>query len=451
MMLTRALRNSELRTKLAVTAGLLLVYRIGSTLPAPGVSVHNVHVCLGGTSGGGLLALVGLFSGGALLQLALFSLGVMPYITSSIIFQLLGSVVPRIEALKKDGPSGQAKITQWTRYTTVGLALIQAVSLTLLARGAPSRLFPACGLPVLTHQSLPVLISFVTAVVAGCCLVMWLGELITEHGIGQGMSLIMLVSIASRLPGEGQTIVADHGWWVLGGLLAGMVVLISGVVFIEQASRRIPVIYTRRQVSDLGAGAAGTFLPLKVNQAGVIPVIFTSSLLYVPILIARFKPNSSFALFVDTHLEQGAHPLYLGLFAVLTFFFAFFYVATTYDPADVAENIHTSGGFLPGLRPGSETVAFLDRVLTRLTIAGGSYLVVIGALPFVLLGLTGSGQSLPLGGTSLLILVGVALDTTRQLDGQLATRNTAGFLTPRLATGSTPPRRRRLTTTRSTV
>jgi preprotein translocase subunit SecY len=423
----RAFRTPDLRKKLLFTLGIIVLFRLGSTLPGPGVSTSAIHDCLNqaATKDSNVYSLVNLFSGGALLQLSIFALGIMPYITASIIIQLLVVVIPRLERLKKEGSSGEAKLTQYTRYLTIVLAVLQSTGIVALARSG--RLFPSCSQTIIPDTSLYRITTLVVTMTAGTAVIMWLGELITGRGVGNGMSILIFTSIASRLPSEGGRIlqVAHTGVFTLVCLL-GLAILVF-VVFIEQAQRRIPVQYSKRMVGRRMYGGTSTYIPMKVNQAGVIPVIFASSLLQLPQLLSQVWDNQGFQKFNAKYLNTGDHPLYLLIYFALIIFFTYFYVAITFNPVEVADNMKKYGGFIPGIRPGRPTSEYLDRVLSRITLPGSLFLGIITVLPLALLGLT-KGQPFPFGGTAVLILVGVGLETVKQIESQLMLRNYEGFL-----------------------
>ena len=418
----------DLRRKVLFTLGILALYRLGSVVPTPGVDYTAVQRCVQLVEGNSLYGLINLFSGGALLQLSVFALGVVPYITASIIIQLLTVVIPRLEALKKEGQAGQAKITQYTRYLTVGLAVLQTTGIVALAR-VPGRLFQGCGEQIVPNQSVPVLLIMILTMTAGTVLVMWFGELITERGIGTGMSLLIFASILSGFPGQFAAIYQGQGAVILGLVLLVALVTITAVVYVEQAQRRIPVQYAKRMVGNRMYGGASTYIPLKVNMAGVIPVIFASSLLYIPQLIVSLSGSQAgWAQWVQRNFTTGTEPLYLAFYFLLIVFFTYFYVAITFNPVDVADDMKKYGGFIPGIRPGKSTAEYLNYVLTRLTFAGALYLGVVAIIPFAGFAFLGVGQSFLFGGTSLLIMVGVGLDTVKQLQSQLQQRNYEGFL-----------------------
>jgi preprotein translocase subunit SecY len=423
----RAFRTPDLRKKLLFTLGIIVLFRLGSTLPAPGVSTSAIHDCLNqaATKDSNVYSLVNLFSGGALLQLSIFALGIMPYITSSIIIQLLVVVIPRLERLKKEGSAGEQKLTQYTRYLTIVLAVLQSTGIVALARSG--RLFPSCSQTIIPDTSLYRIATLVITMTAGTAVIMWLGELITGRGVGNGMSILIFTSIASRLPSEGGRIlqVAHTGVFTLVCLL-GLAIVVF-VVFIEQAQRRIPVQYSKRMIGRRMYGGTSTYIPMKVNQAGVIPVIFASSLLQLPQLLSQVWDNQGFQRFNAKYLNTGDHPLYLLIYFALIIFFTYFYVAITFNPVEVADNMKKYGGFIPGIRPGRPTSEYLDRVLSRITLPGSLFLGIITVLPLALLGLT-KGQPFPFGGTAVLIIVGVGLETVKQIESQLMLRNYEGFL-----------------------
>ncbi|WP_045877464.1 preprotein translocase subunit SecY [Pseudofrankia sp. DC12] len=424
---TRAFRTPDLRKKLLFTFGIVILFRIGSVLPAPGVSYGAVHTCLSTASTGAsnVYSLINLFSGGALLQLSIFALGIMPYITSSIILQLLVVVIPRLEQLKKEGSAGEQKITQYTRYLTIALGILQATGIVALARSG--RLFPDCQAAIIPDTSLFRIATIVITMTAGVGVIMWLGELITARGIGNGMSLLIFTSIASRLPSQGTAILQVAGGVVFTLVcLLGLAIVVF-VILVEQSQRRIPVQYAKRLIGRRMYGGTSTYLPIKVNQAGVIPVIFASSLLQLPQLIGQVWNNKGFQDFETRYLSKGDHPLYLATYGLLIIFFTYFYVAITFNPTEVADNMKKYGGFIPGIRPGRPTAEYLDHVLSRITLPGSLFLGVITVLPLALLNLT-KDQPFPFAGTSVLIMVGVGLETVKQIESQLMLRNYEGFL-----------------------
>ena len=424
-----AFKTPDLRRKLLFVLGIIALFRLGSVLPTPGVDYENVNACVEEVSNDGVYGLINLFSGGALLQLSVFALGIMPYITASIILQLLVVVIPRLEALKKEGQAGQAKITQYTRYLTVALAVLQSTGLVAIAR-EPGRLIQGCNRDLVPNQSLLVIISMVITMTAGTTVIMWLGELITDRGIGNGMSLLIFTSIVSGFPAQLSSIQQTKSIGVLVLVIVIGVFIMAGIVFVEQAQRRIPVQYAKRQVGRRMYGGSSTYIPLKVNMAGVIPVIFASSLLYVPALIAQFNQNSTAAWvrWVNDNLTAADQPYYLALYSLLIIFFTYFYVAITFNPEEVADNMKQYGGFIPGIRAGKPTAEYLDYVLTRITLPGAVYLAAIAAIPSVAYAYLGVENALLFGGISILIMVGVGLDTVKQIESQLQQRNYEGFL-----------------------
>jgi preprotein translocase subunit SecY len=431
---TRAFKTPDLRRKLLFTLGIMALFRLGSHVPVPGVSYKAVQACLKqADTSTGVLGLANLFSGGALLQLSIFALGIMPYITASIIIQLLTVVIPRFDALKKEGQSGTAKLTQYTRYLTIGLAVLQSSTLITFAQN-PSALFgPQCT-NILTSTGMPTIMIMVLTMTAGTGMVMWLGELITDKGIGNGMSLLIFTSIASRFPSSLWAIQQKDGRWDIffGVILLGFFI-IAAVIFVEQSQRRIPVQYAKRQVGRQMYGGTSTYIPLKVNMAGVIPVIFASSMLALPGLVAQFNrkadgTSAGWVNWIEANLVRGDHPIYMAIYTLLILFFTFFYVSITFNPTEVADNMKKYGGFIPGIRAGRPTAEYLDYVLTRITVPGAIYLALISLIPLIALVLVGANQNFPFGGTSILIIVGVGLETVKQIESQLQQRHYEGFL-----------------------
>jgi preprotein translocase subunit SecY len=434
----RAFRTPDLRKKLLFTIFIIAIFRLGASLPTPGISERAVDSCLNlvKDSNTSLFQLVNLFSGGALYRLSVFALGIMPYITASIILQLLAVVIPRLETLRQEGQAGQAKITQYTRYLTCGLAILQSTAIVALARSGT--LYGTSGTTkcsnLIPNQGVFNIATMVITMTAGTCVIMWLGELITDRGVGNGMSIVIFVTVISQIPGEFEQIYQEKHAFVFGLVLAVGIAVIGFVAFMEQAQRRIPVQYAKRMVGRKMYGGTSTYIPLKVNQAGVIPVIFGSSLLYIPQLAAQLfggvngahpKP---WADWVVVHLSYGDNPVYMLATFLLIIFFTFFYVSITFNPTEVADNMKKYGGFIPGIRPGRPTAEYLSYVLNRLTTPGSIYLGLVALIPLVAIGLAGASQQFPLGGTSLLIMVGVGLDTVKQIESQLQQRNYEGFL-----------------------
>src|SRR3954465_14552865 len=424
-------RVAEIRNKILFTMVILALYRLGSFIPVPGVDVDAVQ-SIQENYAKGILSLLNTFTGGGLSRISLFALGIMPYITASIILQLLVVVSPALEKLQKEGEVGQARITQYTRYLTVGLAAAQAIGYTFLFRSQGS----AGGTPVFENFNAGTVILVVLCLTAGSILVMWMGELITQRGIGNGISLMIFASIVARLP---------HGiqaWWtnpdpvfkiIMPFLAIGVV---AAVVFIQEGQRRIPIQYAKRVIGRRMSSGGQTYPPLRVNMAGgaylrwggnmggVIPVIFAASIMAFPPTIGQLVPGLEG---LATFFNPGGWAYVLGE-TLMIIVFTYFYTAVTFNPVDQADNLKKYGGFIPGVRPGRPTAEFLDRILARLTFPGALYLAAVAALPTIVIAATGATQSFYFGGTSLLIVVGVALDTMKQLEAQLMMRNYEGFL-----------------------
>ena len=430
----RAFRTPDLRRKLLFTLFIIGIFRMGSFIPAPFVNYGNVQQCLQATqSTSGLYELVNLFSGGALLQLSVFALGIMPYITASIITQLLRVVIPRFEALHKEGQSGQAQLTQYTRYLTIALGILQSTTLIAVAR--QGALFGAsCTSQILTDTSPIAIILMVLTMTAGTGLIMWMGELLTERGVGNGMSLLIFTSIAATFPASLITIAETRSIETLLVVIGVGVLIVLLVILVEQSQRRVPVQYAKRVVGRREYGGQSTYIPIKVNMAGVVPVIFASSLLYLPALIAQFnQPDENvqvqdWVTWVSNYLTQGDNPLYMSLYFLLIFGFTYFYVAITFNPEEVSDNMKNYGGFIPGIRAGRPTTEFLEYVLSRITFAGAIYLGAIAMIPLIAFTLVGANQNFPFGGTSILIIVGVGLETVKQINAQMQQRNYEGLL-----------------------
>ncbi len=424
----RAFRTPDLRRKLLFTIGIMVVFRIGSFLPTPGVSYPNVQQCVESQENSTLLGIVNLFSGGALLQLSVFALGIMPYITASIIIQLLRVVIPRFEELHREGQSGTAKLTQYTRYLTIGLAILQSTTVITVARSG--QLFQGCPVDVIPDTSWYVLLVMVLTMTAGTGLIMWLGELITERGVGNGMSLLIFTSITASFPGAMRSILGGSGGvgkFVV--IMAIIVLVIALVVFVEQSQRRVPVQYAKRMVGRRMYGGSSTYIPIKINMAGVIPVIFASSLLAIPSLIAGFAdPTADWVQWVSRYIASPSAPAHLALYVVLIIFFCYFYTAITFNPDEVADNMKKYGGFIPGIRAGRPTAEYLDYVISRITAPGSIYLALVALIPTIAFIVMGVTTQIPFGGSSILIIVGVGLETVKQIESQLQQRHYEGFL-----------------------
>ena len=438
--IVQAFKDADLRKKILITIALIVLYRIGAQIPTPGVDYAIIAERLSALTESGesnIFSVISLFSGGALLQLSIFAIGIMPYITASIITQLLTVVIPRFEELKKEGQAGQTKMTQYTRYLTVALALLQSAGIVALA---DREQLLGSGVPVLVEdRTIWTLIMMVIVMTSGAILIMWLGEIITEKGVGNGMSLLIFAGIATRLPTDGASIYSQSGPVVFAVVVAAVILLVVGIVFIEQGQRRIPVQYAKRMVGRRQYGGSSTYLPLKVNQAGVIPVIFASSLMYVPVLITQIvtmnnqtPPDNWWMNHVMAWLQNPGSWQYILTYVVLIIFFSYFYVSIQYDPVDQAENMKKYGGFIPGIRPGRPTAEYLAFVMNRLLFVGAIYLAAIAVLPNLAMdaGITGSGRMgmSAFGGTAILIMVSVALTTVKQIESQLLQSNYEGLL-----------------------
>lgn len=419
--LSKAWKVKEIRNKIFFTLMMLVVYRIGSNIPVPGIDRTYLSQMFSGETG--LLDLFDLFSGGSFSNFTIFALSITPYVTASIIVQLLTIALPYFERLSKEGNEGRKKMATITRYMTVVLGLIQAIGLTVgLFRNA------------IINQSAFVMITIIMVLTAGTVFLMWLGEQINEYGIGNGISLIIFAGIVDRFP----TFIRNTYAQVTEGAISGVavltllivsVMLVMVIILFEQGVRKIPVQYAKRVVGRKMYGGQSTHIPMKVNQAGVIPIIFSLSLLQFPLIITYFAPNSAYADFVNKYISPSGDPglwVYVVLNVVLTMFFTYFYTAITFNPTEVAENMRQSGGFVPGIRPGTATVEYLSRVMSRLCFSGGLFLAAVSVIPTIVSNFT--PFEMTFGGTSLLIAVGVAIDTVKQIENQMLMRNYQGFL-----------------------
>jgi preprotein translocase subunit SecY len=418
-----AFRVAEIRTKILFTAGILLLYRLGTYIPAPGINRHALKAISSQVGGNSIFGLLNLFSGGSLGRLAIFALGIMPYITASIILQILQVAVPSLEKLSKEGEVGQQRITQYTRYLTVALAFAQAIGEVFLFRSFQS----SAGVTLISNFTLGKVFLIVLSLTAGTMLLMWMGELITQKGIGNGISLLIFASIVSRIPS------GLNSWWtspdqtfkvIMPFIAVGVV---AAIVFVQEGQRRIPVQYAKRVIGRRMTQGGQTYLPLRVNMAGVIPVIFAASVMAIPPTLGQLigKNRNDFWTHMANFLGPGGWQYVAGE-SVLILLFTYFYTAVTFNPVDQADNLRKAGGFIPGVRPGRPTAEFLDRILARLTFPGAIFLAAVAALPTILISQTGAGFNF--GGTSILIVIGVALDTMKQLEAQLMMRNYEGFL-----------------------
>ena len=419
-----AFRVPDLRNKLFFTLLIIAIYRFGCHVPVPVVDITALQKALNAQGQTGFLSLINLFSGGALGRMAVFGLGIMPYITSSIIMQLLTVVIPKLQQWQDQGEAGTKKINQWTRYLTVVLALLQSTGLVFLFHNQSQSgidVFPGT---LFTPANIALVILTFTA---GTAMVMWLGELITQRGVGNGMSILIFTSIISRLPSEGHAILLQGGtgkFIVI--LLIGLAIIVA-VVFMDQGQRRIPIQYAKRVVGRRMTSGGSTYLPLKVNQAGVIPIIFATSVLYFPTLLASVIHASWFQTFVTSYVNNQKSLVYMALLTLLIVFFAYFYTAIQFDPVRTADQIRKQGGFIPGIRPGPPTANYLNYVLVRITLPGSLFLAAIALVPSIVLAYWAFNQ-FPFGGTSVLITVGVALETMKQIESQLMMRHYEGFL-----------------------
>ena len=417
-----AFKVPDLRKKILFTLFIIALYRFGSHVPVPVVDISKLTQA---TTKGGFLSFIDLFSGGALTRMAVFGLGIMPYITSSIIMQLLTVVIPKLEQWQKQGETGIKKINQWTRYVAVVLALLQSTGLVFLFHSKSPSLGNIDIFPPGKFTSANVALIVLT-MTAGTALIMWLGELITQRGIGNGMSVLIFTSVISRLPTEGRSILLQSNVKFVFVLFIGLALIVA-VVFMEQGQRRIPVQYAKRVVGRRMTTGGSTYIPLKVNQAGVIPIIFASSILYFPTLLASVYHASWFTSFVSGSITNQRSPVYMAIYGMLVVFFAYFYTAIAFNPVDTADNLRKYGGFIPGIRPGQPTASYLNDVLVRITLPGSLFLASIALLPSIVFAFWVI-QQFPFGGTSLLITVGVALETMKQLESQLLMRHYEGFL-----------------------
>ena len=432
--LIQAFKTKELRNKILFTLGIIIIYRVGSFVPTPGVDYTVVQQCVGkmSSTSENFIGLVNLFSGGAMLQLSIFALGVMPYITASIVIQLLRVVIPRFEALHKEGQSGEAKLTQYTRYLTIGLAVLQSTTILVTARSGA--LFNYQCSQVVPDGSVWNLLVMVLIMTGGTGLIMWMAELITDKGLGQGMSILIFMSICSGfLPqlweiGWG-TKGTDGNWGKFATVVGVLLVIMILVVYVELSQRRIPVQYTRRMIGRKMYGGSSTYLPLKINMSGVIPPIFASSILAIPTLIAQFgNSDQSWVKWINSNLANTTSVWYIALYALMIVFFCFFYTEITFNPDETADNMKQYGGFIPGIRAGSATSLYLNYVMNRLNTVGAVYLLFVALIPTVLIMALNLNTKLPFGGTTILIIAGVGLDTLRQAKAQTEQFQYAGFL-----------------------
>jgi preprotein translocase subunit SecY len=430
--LRNILRVHDLRNKILFTVAIVAVYRVGAHMPVPYVDFAQIKVLQNQANNSGVVGFLDLFSGGAIVNVAIFFLGIMPYITASIIMQLLGVVIPKLEEWQNEGQVGQKKITQWTRYVTIMLAIVQSTGFVFALHEGRSGIFGFAGFQgkdLIPHFGAPRAALIVLTWTAGTAMVMWLAELITQRGIGNGMSILIFASVVSRLPSQGGAIWSQGTKFQFFTILLIGVGMIVGIVFVESGQRRIPVQFAKRVVGRRMYGGQSTYIPLKVNQSGVIPVIFASSILAFPALLASILGSNFTGLqqWINDNLIQKQSWYYIGFYTLLIVFFAYFYTAIAFNPQQQADIIRKQGGFIPGIRPGPPTERYLAKVLNRITLPGSLFLAGIAITPLLVFAFWNISQ-FPFGGTALLITVGVALETMKQIDSQLMMRNYEGFL-----------------------
>jgi len=427
---------ADLRNKILFTLAMLAIYRLGSSLRVPGVDAQAISQLREASKSQGALGFLNLFSGGAFGSFSIFALGIMPYITSSIIMQVLTVVIPKLEEWQQEGATGQRKITQWTRYVAIGIATLQGAGLTFIfGQGRGSAFFGASNNApdvVLLDPFMPRALLVIPSLVAGTALLMWLGELISQRGIGNGMSMVIFASVVSDLPYNYYSLLQTRKTLVFVILVSLSIGIIISVVRVELGQRRIPVQFAKRVVGRKMYGGQNTYIPLKVNQSGVVPIIFASSVLLLPVLMSNMLGSGegwrgSIARFVDQYLINSQNLLYVTVFGLLIIAFAYFYNSIAFDPIRQADQLRKQGGFVPGIRPGQQTESFLGKTVNRITLPGATFVAVIAILPYIVLWV-GNVQSFPFAGTTVLIAVGVALELMRQIDSQLMQRNYEGFL-----------------------
>src|SRR5487761_1511988 len=418
-------RVPDLRNKVLFTLLVIALYQVGANVPIPGVSWAKLQSLQSSASSSGVLGFLNLFSGGALVRLAVFGLGVMPYITSSIIIQLLSTVIPKLEEWRDQGAVGQKKTTQTTRYLTIALALMQSTGLVYAFHGHDSALL-GTNIDLIPKFTVPLGMLMVHCLTAGTAFVMWLAELITQRGIGQGMSILIFANVVAGLPSGGRAVYSEGGASKFFVILVISIALLVLIVFMDNGQRRIPITFARRVVGRKEMGGNSTYIPLKVNQSGVIPIIFASSVLYIPVLMSNIVPWTGFQNFVNSSLHPTSF-FYIGSDFLLILAFTFFYVYIAFEPHQQAEQLRQQGGFVPGIRPGEPTERYFSRMLSRLTVVGALVLASVAVIPSILMALWNINR-FPYYGTTLLIAVGVALQTMQQIDSQLMMRNYEGFL-----------------------
>jgi preprotein translocase subunit SecY len=423
--LSNIFRVPDLRNKVLFTLLIIALYQVGANVPVPGVSWSQLQKLQAEAGSSGVLGFLNLFSGGALVRLAVFGLGIMPYITSSIIIQLLTTVIPKLEEWRDQGAVGQKKITQTTRYLTIALALMQSTGLVYAFHGHDAALL-GTNIDLIPKFTIQLGAFMVLILTAGTAFVMWLAELITQRGIGQGMSILIFANVVASIPSGGKAIYEEGGALKFAIMILVSLLLLVFIVFMDQGQRRIPVTFAKRVVGRRQYGGQSTYIPLKVNQSGVIPIIFASSVLYIPVLLSNVIPWHSFQSFVKNNI-QPTSLIYISLYFVLILAFTFFYVYVAFDPHQQADIIRKQGGFIPGIRPGPPTERYFAHILNRITVPGALFLASVAVVPSILMALWNLNK-FPFYGTTLLISVGVALTTMRQIDSQLMMRNYEGFL-----------------------
>jgi preprotein translocase subunit SecY len=432
--LANMFRVPDLRNKVLFTLMIIVIYRFGANIPCPGIDFGAVQSLAASASHAGVVSFLNLFSGGALTKFAVFGLGIMPYITASIIIQLLMVVIPKFEQWRDEGAVGQKKLTQVTRYLTIALALLQSTGLAYVFHNGGGGLLGGgtnLNIDLIPHFTVPRVALIVLTMTAGTVVVMWLGELITQRGVGQGMSVLIFTNVVATMPSGGASVKAEAGVFKFSIIVILSLILLVAIVFIEQGQRRIPVTFAKRVVGRRMYGGQSTYIPMKVNTGGVVPIIFASSVLYFPILISNVLPSHGFwenvQHWISVHLAQPNDLWYIFIYGLLILGFAYFYAAITFDPHQQAEVIRKQGGYIPGIRPGPPTERHLQNILNRITLPGALWLALIALLPSIFLAFWNI-QNYPFAGTSLLIAVGVCLETMKQVDSQLMLRNYEGFL-----------------------
>ena len=422
----------DLRNKVLFSFMIIALYRLGAHLPVPGIDTSALTQLKSQAEEGGVLAFLTLFSGGGLTNFAIFALGIMPYITASIIMQILGVVIPKLEEWQNMGAVGQRKITQWTRYVTIGIAILQSTGLAYLFHNGGGGIAGSTTIDLIPDFTVSRVMLIVLTLTTGTALLMWMGELVTQRGIGNGMSLLIFASVVSLLPSQIATIRANGGWVAVAMVLAGYALITVAIVYVEQGQRRIPVQFAKRVVGRRQYGGQSTYIPLKVNQSGVIPIIFASSVLYLPQLLSFVLPTDGWGRtvqdWVNSNLVNPSAPIHLIVFGLLIIGFAYFYTAITFDPVKQAYQLRKQGGFIPGIRPGPQTERYLAKVLSRITLPGALFIAAVALVPSFILTAYLPGTQVSFTGISILIAVGVALETMKQIDSQLMMRNYEGFL-----------------------